>query len=198
MSLKLSPGCQCCDEEGCAYCTTTTPTEMDITFAGFYNDEFGFGTCSDCEETLDGTYSLAWDGVPTGESGCTWIYRAADPPTDAFATCDSGQFEWWICYLKLWLTTEDCDITPPSSDLNWKFQTQFRFKDTNDGSKGPCFELPSHSPLYGYATIAPSPHTLDCSAVSDFTIDNICVDPVAWWTWCWWDSTTLDVKISAG
>jgi len=196
MSLKLSPGCQCCDDEGCSFCTGTTPTEMDMTFAGFYNNDFAGGTCSDCETTLDGTYSLAWDGMSFG--GCQWTYRAADPPTDAFATCDSGQYEWWICFLKLGLTTEECDRTPPSSNLNWKFQAQFNYLDTNTGSKGPCVETHSGSPLIGYGTIAALPHTFDCSAVSDFTIDNICMDPVAWWTWCWWDSTTLDVKVSAG
>jgi hypothetical protein len=196
MSLKLSPGCTCCDEEGCSACTGTTPTEMDMTFAGFYNNDFAGGMCSDCETTLDGTYSLAWDGM--GSGGCTWIYRASDPPTDAFATCDSGQYEWWICFLKLSLTTEECDQSPPSSNLNWKFQAQFNYLDTNDGSKGSCFETHSASPLIGYGTIAATPHTFDCSAVSNFTIDNICLDPVAWWTWCWWDSTTLDVKVSAG
>lgn len=192
MSLKLSPGCQCCLEDTCPYCSDLIPTEMDMTFAGFFNDEFGFGNCSDCETTLDGTYSLELQDTYLD---CTWTYSADEPPTDAFATCDSGQYEWWICNLKLFLTNYECSLL--STNLNWKFYAQFNSKDTVTGEKGLCSPLDSHAPLYGYGTIAPTPHTFDCSAVSDFEIDNFCEDPPYWWTWCWWDDT-LEVKISAG
>ena len=197
MSLKLSPGCKCCDsDEGCAYCTTTTPSEMDMTFDGFYNNEWAGGMCSDCDTTIDGTYrSRGTEWVQVVVSGRN---RAADPPTGAFATCDSGQYEFWICYIRLWLTAEDCDASPPTSDLNWKFQAQFNERDTSSGAKGICTETLSSAALIGYGTIAALPHTFDCSAVSNFAIDNICNDPVSWWSYCWWDSSTLDVQISAG
>ena len=193
MSLKLSPGCECCDDEGCNFCTTTTPTEMDMTFAGFYNNDFAGGTCSDCDTAIDGTYSLAWDGDPT----CQWTYRAADPPAGATATCESGDYYFWICHIRLWLTTATC-TAGSSSNLNWKFSVQFNYEEISTGSRGVCNEAITATFLTGYDTIAALPHTFDCSAVSNFTIGNICGDPSPWNIYCWWDSTTLDVKVSAG
>lgn len=56
----LSPGCGCCD---CTCCDVTPPAEVDVAIA-FTDDE-----CTKCNESVNGTYTLA-------NQGCIWDYSA--------------------------------------------------------------------------------------------------------------------------
>ncbi len=59
-------------KEGCAEygycCSCYTPSELNITFSGFSDDD-----CSLCEDAFDQTYSATWVGASQG-SDCNWIY----------------------------------------------------------------------------------------------------------------------------
>ena len=86
MTLKLSPGCTCCD---CCR-NGTVPQEYDISFSGFTDSE-----CDACEE-LDGTFSASFIGynTPSGcirdlftpYNCCRWRYSFDDIPTCDFYT----------------------------------------------------------------------------------------------------------------
>jgi hypothetical protein len=84
MSLKLSPGCKCCDD--CGFCSGTVPDEFDATITGFVDGAM----CIDCSD-LDGIYSLQFFGEL--DQGCRWKYSATSAPAGKVATCD-GYSEW--------------------------------------------------------------------------------------------------------
>ena len=58
---KNNPGCSCCEESSCLYCSGTPPATVLVTFSGIVD-----GTCGDCDSLFNATHVLA------NISACSW------------------------------------------------------------------------------------------------------------------------------
>lgn len=101
---RLSVARCCCNCEDC--CNGAYPTEWDLSLA------ITDSTCTTCNETLDGTYSLTFGGAPyTGLGTCSWGYYWRNLDYSDITSClpASGPYSydgigWADRYIKLRVT----------------------------------------------------------------------------------------------
>ena len=127
MSLKLSPGCTCCDAGGtCAVCAASPPAEYDVTLSGFANHSSA--RCTGCSN-LDDVYTLLHEATPTPDFDCSWKYEASEPSGGHYADCDTGIVQVFIHQIFLGLTRTEIGL---QTRFTWELIINTNGEDEGD------------------------------------------------------------------